>query len=495
MTYQRTRRAFAGEQPPGRSDSPFAPRPFAAKPQPQVRRPLPPPQGAPETLQPRESEAPEAEISPDGQPEPGFTISHGSPDGTVVQPKVAPLTAEQIQAIEQHEDNAFDAEYLDNLYVDSTGRLYLYAGYIAKKNVDSAARPEVKMHLYVRVEKFQEENLDATLGDVNNLVFVSEDEANLLTGRALYLILSQKFSADFAEATLNNLVARAMRGEPKQGAGGEFSNVEFRFQANEGLLVTWRAAFARLRMPGIETMLVSREDFNLLVAAYAEYDLPFPTERIGDYAILFTDASIDQLPPFGEGKTDEFADIQIKDDVEPPGPAPGGAKHQEARYTRPATRGSRAQGQKAAMANTSAKDYVRYFIGGRANATSWEWLHLKGSRLGGRNQPENLVAGTFSANSQMIPYEREILKLSQEASPERPVRVDFDATVRTAGDQSTHIGNQITITVSIPNGTRSNHTARNFVLSFDATEANDFTKLDRDAAVGWVGQLGARQHD
>ncbi|MET8998495.1 hypothetical protein [Amycolatopsis sp. NPDC004169] len=44
------------------------------------------------------------------------------------------------------------------------------------------------------------------------------------------------------------------------------------------------------------------------------------------------------------------------------------------------------------------------------NADNWEWLHIRGAQIGGGTDSGNLLAGTFSANSQMIPYESRLQK-------------------------------------------------------------------------------------
>lgn len=44
------------------------------------------------------------------------------------------------------------------------------------------------------------------------------------------------------------------------------------------------------------------------------------------------------------------------------------------------------------------------------DADNWEWLHIRGAQIGGETDSANLLAGTFSANSQMIPYESQLQK-------------------------------------------------------------------------------------
>ncbi|MCG8460063.1 MAG: hypothetical protein MI919_27590, partial [Holophagales bacterium] len=45
--------------------------------------------------------------------------------------------------------------------------------------------------------------------------------------------------------------------------------------------------------------------------------------------------------------------------------------------------------------------------------TNWEWLHIRGAQIGGETEQGNLIAGTFAANSEMIPFESQIQKWHQ----------------------------------------------------------------------------------
>ncbi|WP_236393527.1 DNA/RNA non-specific endonuclease [Chitinophaga filiformis] len=126
-------------------------------------------------------------------------------------------------------------------------------------------------------------------------------------------------------------------------------------------------------------------------------------------------------------------------------------KTREKEYDRKAVRGGRGKGQKDAMFGYSARDYVHIYNPRAAAAKSWEWLHIQGSRLGGLNRPENLVAGTAQANTQMIPYERAIFSLSKLSRANKKVKVNWSATLQNDSDGgATHIGNKITINVTLP---------------------------------------------
>lgn len=80
----------------------------------------------------------------------------------------------------------------------------------------------------------------------------------------------------------------------------------------------------------------------------------------------------------------------------------------EVEYTEPVTAGSDTPSRNSAM-GLSAKNYAAaVFDDEWANARTWEWLHIVGHALGGNNEVENLVAGTYDANTQMIPHEKAI---------------------------------------------------------------------------------------
>ena len=56
----------------------------------------------------------------------------------------------------------------------------------------------------------------------------------------------------------------------------------------------------------------------------------------------------------------------------------------------------------------SALNYAKAVKYPDAEKYTWEWLHLRAASLGGDNKLRNLVAGTYDANTYMIPLERQI---------------------------------------------------------------------------------------
>jgi hypothetical protein len=59
---------------------------------------------------------------------------------------------------------------------------------------------------------------------------------------------------------------------------------------------------------------------------------------------------------------------------------------------------------------------------------NWEWLHIRGAQIGGETEQGNLLAGTFVANSQMIPFESQIQRWHQ--GNHGRIFARFTATVR-----------------------------------------------------------------
>ena len=87
----------------------------------------------------------------------------------------------------------------------------------------------------------------------------------------------------------------------------------------------------------------------------------------------------------------------------------------EVEYTEPVTGGLETPSRDGAMGGT-ARNYAAEAIDRDwANARMWEWLHIVGHALGGNNEIGNLVAGTYDANTQMIPHERAIRDATQYA--------------------------------------------------------------------------------
>ncbi|HWN41208.1 MAG TPA: hypothetical protein VNW71_03250 [Thermoanaerobaculia bacterium] len=125
----------------------------------------------------------------------------------------------------------------------------------------------------------------------------------------------------------------------------------------------------------------------------------------------------------------------------------------EVEYTSPVTAGLETPSRDSAMGGT-ARNYAAEVIDADwANARTWEWLHIVGHALGGNNEVENLVAGTFDANTQMIPHESAIRAATQYAPlvtvkyevnvyPETWVAIDIKMTYSFIGREGFHFVSQ-----------------------------------------------------
>lgn len=119
------------------------------------------------------------------------------------------------------------------------------------------------------------------------------------------------------------------------------------------------------------------------------------------------------------------------------------------RYVNPVKRG---KGQFAAMGKWNALAYAAYwFHHGKPElklGQDWEWLHVQGAQNGGATNAANLVAGTSTTNSRMIPWEDNINSWTNLAKPENPLSVRYKVE-RIA---NTNLGHKIEIDVAAENG-------------------------------------------
>lgn len=99
------------------------------------------------------------------------------------------------------------------------------------------------------------------------------------------------------------------------------------------------------------------------------------------------------------------------------------AEAQDGDFQRLPNRVDRGRGQGFEMGG-NARSFANLVLGqGPADATDWEWLHLRASSLSGVTAPSNLVLGTRDANTWMIPFESHIKGL---ASLRVPVRLTVE---------------------------------------------------------------------
>lgn len=113
---------------------------------------------------------------------------------------------------------------------------------------------------------------------------------------------------------------------------------------------------------------------------------------------------------------------------------------------------SRGAGQEAAMGGWNALAYAAYAKEVKQInvdlSQDWEWLHIRGSQNGGPTTAANLVAGTSTTNSRMIPWEDKINAWTYHASTAKPLKIKYEGT-RYPG---TNLGKEIKFTISAPNG-------------------------------------------
>jgi hypothetical protein len=153
---------------------------------------------------------------------------------------------------------------------------------------------------------------------------------------------------------------------------------------------------------------------------------------------------------------------------------------EELPFTRELRGRSRGEGQVSEMGGMNAAVYALANNLPNSESTDWEWLHLRGARLGGVTNSTNLVVGTFSANSAMIPFENQVLQLSKQANRAQPLEVTWSAAL-----DRPRIAHRINIAVRAPRGIQiGNKFARpgwGFSQGFDPISATVFDRVERDA--------------
>lgn len=120
-------------------------------------------------------------------------------------------------------------------------------------------------------------------------------------------------------------------------------------------------------------------------------------------------------------------------------PRPGTTElHRKFEIKGPCRRGDSPKTRAGAMENYSALNYAKAVGYPDADKMRWEWLHLIGSAIGGKNEIGNLVAGSYDANTQMTMLEGNITKYCKEkATPDNPVELEVKATLWNSGAEGT----------------------------------------------------------
>lgn len=377
-------------------------------------------------------------------------------------------------------------------------------------NLDTTKSNERKEWLYAKMEEVTavqdkaEEEIIAYLK--TGIKLYRRDESGPITAEDIKVFMEtnkEYFLQSTADAIQNNLVFFYFTGGQPEVDDGGYGAIEFRFKHPTGTFYVLASDYEHYswlgeKYPHLVVKRANAENLETLKELYKMLRMPYPEERIWTNS-LYVEGSIGDLFKAGIrifNRTGKVLNLggkmaEVTAPLVAPAPAPPAVvpKTRSKTYTGSAPRGSRGTGQAAAMGGLSAKNYVALFNNNASLAHSWEWLHLQGARLGGPNRPENLVAGTDAANTQMIPYERSIYSLSKIATPEKPVKVDWSATVKQdSTNHYTHIGRRITMSVSFPRGKPDvsergdpAKLAAGFPITFNVLEGANFTKFDRDA--------------
>ncbi|WP_133994752.1 hypothetical protein [Dinghuibacter silviterrae] len=447
--------------------------------------------------------------------------SNGGP--LPIQAKFAKLSEERIIAVRnkaKEDGEDLDTEYLQGLYIkgedaaNNKPQLFFKVASVPKNYFTGLGGDAAKnIFLFAHVESVEQgeakEALLKTTASPKNLLQILQEDLLLWdeneTGPKKVDELAnnaERFVPGQKEKTKNDLVGSVLLGGVAEDDGGGYGSIEFRFKVTTGDLfilsgVDGQKEALEAKYPQVRVLPEGKDDLKKAGLAYTLAKLPYAKERVSDTYVYVeeslieahTMALIELLADLGvDERTTGGSLSNASAGAALPARPIAAPKVREKKYVYRATRGSRDAGQKAAMSNFSAKDYVKRFSADEANATDWEWLHIQGSRLGGPNRPENLVAGTADANTHMIPYERAIFELSSVATQAKPVNVKWSASVRKDADgNNTHVGNEISIDVAFPNGAptatdnvKPTEAIKIFPSTFKASDSAPFTKKDRD---------------
>jgi hypothetical protein len=308
---------------------------------------------------------------------------------------------------------------------------------------------------------------------------------------------------DLGEAASIVFMLRGNR-TARNKSGGDIGKMDFRFSPAQGeLFFSGELPVIRTRYPLVNFTPVSSEVLERIRRHAWEREPPHYHERFANepWVYIREQAEI-TMPPrkekskfvWGTGNDFRSSDrddltleirryiLETVHRLRPPSVTPA------IQVTAELSAKDRDAGQDVAMGNINAAAYALAYGESNADQTDWEWLHIRGARLGGRTTSENLVCGTTACNSQMIPIENALLALSKLASRAQPLWIRWEG--QTVG--SSRMGKWIKIEVWAPNGLDN---GTNQVLPvdahlrwvFDPRTGAIFDRLDRDLAWGVRG--------
>jgi hypothetical protein len=401
----------------------------------------------------------ESDVAPSDAPKPGDTFSQ-QPQGNDVDAPVAAAPAPQappdaVDNLGQTDEykavfSGYDPDDLPIIYGDGTpaGSWILVTAHGGKYFATIAGLASLGPDT-----QLIQRNRPTTLREI------ATRYANGMTGNAPPS--SPQFQQHYQDG-INGAAAQILTNiGAADGAG--YGAIEFRFARPQGTLYVTgltptQIAELGTRYRGVTITPVS----DLGPYAQTASSLPYANERIGDN-FVFAPARTPTAPQPHGGALDTFPSTDVN--------YSGGAKRQD-----------RGQGQAAVFDGKSATDYAKSLQQQLGNTPypmkDLEWLHIRASSLGGKNEKTNLVAGTSSANSAMIPYERAIALLSKKASKGAPIKVTWTTTVI----PNTNLGMGMRIDVDPGTNTDPDvqRLAGRFPVEFDLRQDATYTKFDRD---------------
>jgi hypothetical protein len=110
-----------------------------------------------------------------------------------------------------------------------------------------------------------------------------------------------------------------------------------------------------------------------------------------------------------------------------------------AEWDSPCTKGADQPDRNTVMGCT-AKNYAKEVVDDSfAEERNWEWLHIIGHSIGGDNEVNNLFAGTFDANTGMIPLESQIQQFAKSLLPGQKVYAQWTVEVYPGTKVATYI--------------------------------------------------------
>lgn len=451
-----------------------------------------------------------------------------------IQAKFVKLSEARIEYVQKAQKAAgedVDAEYLQGLWETDTDQtagehgnpnptLYIQVAKIAPRYVynNPMAGDSPLVRLFAAVNQVEEaERREAAEDEDRNMLQILSEELPLYTlneggpytPAQIKASIERQVGGQAGEYQINEILKSVLTGGVVEDTSqGGYGNIEFRFKDTEGDFYMESSYYEADALtiadtyPRLAPIPATQTEIDQFRQLYLSAGLPYAAERTGPNFVFIESSQADKfrtaLIESGtvggvQSRTPNLTATNPAAVARPLPAAPLAVPKLRARtYTTRAPRGSREGGQKGAMANYSAHDYVQQFNMAAAAAHSWEWLHIQGARLGGPNRPENLVAGTAEANTQMIPYERAIYRLSTVATPQKPADATWSATVKQDDTgANTQIGDRITMDVAFPQGeppeTEEVHPKEIkavFPVTVNAVEGAEFTKLDRGIIEG-----------